>query len=38
MNGYEVNMGTAGDDRPETVAAMNAEIYGWAQIEPDGSL
>jgi hypothetical protein len=38
LKGYKVNMDLAGDDRPETVAAMNAEIFGWAQIEPDSSL
>jgi hypothetical protein len=38
LKGYQVNMDLAGDDRPETVAAMSAEIYGWVQIEPDGSL
>jgi hypothetical protein len=37
LKGYEVNMDLAGDDRPETVAAINAEIYGWAQIQPDTS-
>ena len=31
---YEVNNDLAGEDRPETAAAMNAEIYGWAGIEP----
>jgi SnoaL-like domain len=35
LKGYEVNMDLCGGDRPETVAAINAEIYGWAQIEPD---
>ena len=31
---YAVNMDLAGEDRPETVAAMNKEIYSWAGIEP----
>jgi SnoaL-like domain len=31
---YAFNMDLAGEDRPETVAAMKAEIYGWAGIEP----
>jgi hypothetical protein len=32
--GYEVNMDLAGEDRPETVKALEREIYGWAGLEP----
>jgi hypothetical protein len=31
--GYEVNANLPGDDRPETVRALDREIYGWAGIE-----
>jgi hypothetical protein len=31
--GYEVDPDLAGEDRPESVAAMNNEIYGWAGIK-----
>ncbi len=30
--GYQVDPNLAGEDRPELVAAMNAEVYGWAGI------
>ncbi len=30
--GYQVDPDLAGEDRPDSVAAMNAEIYGWAGI------
>ena len=31
--GYEVDPDLAGEDRPDSVATMNDEIYGWAGIE-----
>jgi hypothetical protein len=31
--GYEVDPDLAGEDRPESVAAMNNEIYGWVGIK-----
>lgn len=31
--GYKVDPDLAGEDRPETVAAMNDEVYGWAGIK-----
>jgi len=34
LKGYAVNNDLSGEDRPETVTAMNTEIYGWAGIEP----
>lgn len=30
--GYEVNSNLPGEDRPDLVAALNAELYGWAGI------
>jgi hypothetical protein len=36
LTGYVPNQDLAGEDRPETAAAMLAEVYGWAGIEPDG--
>jgi hypothetical protein len=30
--GYDVNSNLAGEDRPETVAALEREVYGWAKI------
>lgn len=35
LTGYPPNQDLAGEDRPETVAALVAEAYGWAGIEPD---
>ncbi|MBI4274918.1 MAG: nuclear transport factor 2 family protein [Rhizobiales bacterium] len=32
---YAPNTELAGDDRPETVAALMAEVFGWAGIDPD---
>ena len=32
--GYEVNTGLPGDDRPETVQTLEKEIFGWAGIQP----
>lgn len=31
--GYDVDANLAGEDRPDLVAAMNAEVYGWAGIK-----
>jgi len=31
--GYEVNSNLAGEDRPDLVAALNSELYGWAGIQ-----
>ena len=31
--GYEVDSNLAGEDRPDLVAAMNNELYGWAGIK-----
>lgn len=31
--GYEVNSNLAGEDRPDLVAALNHELYGWAGVE-----
>lgn len=31
--GYEVNSNLAGEDRPDLVAALNYELYGWAGVE-----
>jgi len=31
--GYAVNSNLPGEDRPETTAALNREIYGWAGIK-----
>jgi hypothetical protein len=30
--GYEVNSNLAGEDQPETCAALEREVYGWAGI------
>lgn len=35
QTGYTPNQDLAGEDRPETAAAMVSEVYGWAGIEPD---
>lgn len=31
--GYQVDLNLAGEDRPDLVAALNSELYGWAGIE-----
>jgi hypothetical protein len=33
-NGYRVNGNLAGDDRPETVQALEAELFSWAGVQP----
>lgn len=35
LTGYVPSQELAGDDRPESVEAMNHEVYGWAGIVPD---
>lgn len=30
--GYQVDPNLAGEDRPDLVAAMNADVYGWAGV------
>lgn len=35
LTGYAPNQDLPGDDRPETVAAITSQAYGWAGIEPD---
>lgn len=35
QTGYTPNQDLAGEDRPATAAAMIAEVYGWAGINPD---
>jgi len=30
--GYEVNLNLPGEDRPDLVAALNEELYGWAGV------
>jgi len=35
LTGYVPSQDLAGMDRPDTAAAMLAEVYGWAGIEPD---
>jgi hypothetical protein len=37
LTGYVPSQDLAGEDRPETVAAMIAEVYGWVGLEPDGA-
>ena len=32
--GYAVNSDLAGDDRPETVKALEDELFGWAGVKP----
>jgi hypothetical protein len=31
--GYEVDSNLAGEDQPETVEALNREIFGWAGLK-----
>ncbi len=31
--GYKVNSGLAGEDRPDLAKALNDELYGWARIQ-----
>jgi len=33
-NNYRVNNDLPGEDRPETVRAMEAELFGWAGVQP----
>lgn len=33
-SGYTVNSKLPGDDRPETVRALEAELFSWAGVEP----
>ncbi len=37
QTGYVPNQELAGEDRPETAAAMIAEVYGWAGLDPDSA-
>ena len=34
LKGYKANTELAGFDRPDTVSALNAEVYSWADIDP----
>ena len=34
QNGYQVNGDLPGADRPETVRALEAEVFGWAGVRP----
>jgi hypothetical protein len=34
LSGYQVNSELAGDDRPETVRALESELFGWAGVSP----
>lgn len=34
QNGYRVNGNLPGEDRPETVQALEAELFGWAGVQP----
>ncbi len=38
LTGYAPSQDLAGDDRPETAAAMIQEAYGWAGIDPDSPM
>jgi hypothetical protein len=33
-NGYRVNHDLPGEDRPESVRALEAELFGWAGVQP----
>jgi len=35
LKGYAPNNELAGEDKPETVASLISEVFGWAGIEPD---
>jgi hypothetical protein len=35
LTGYVPSQDLAGEDRPETVAAMIKDVYGWAGLTPD---
>jgi hypothetical protein len=37
LKGYTPNNDLAGDDRPETVAALMSDVFGWAGIDPDAT-
>lgn len=34
LSGYRVNSALPGDDRPETVRALESELFGWAGVAP----
>lgn len=34
LNAYQVNSSLAGDDRPETVQALETELFTWAGVTP----
>jgi len=34
QNNYRVNSDLPGDDRPDTVAALENELFGWAGVKP----
>ncbi len=34
LQGYRVNNELPGEDRPEQMAALYRELYGWAGVEP----
>jgi hypothetical protein len=34
LHGYQVNGNLAGDDRPDTVRALESELFSWAGVEP----
>ena len=38
LKGYAPNNDLAGEDRPETVAKLMSEVFGWAGIEPDQAI
>jgi len=33
-SGYRVNSDLPGDDRPETVRTLEAELFSWAGVQP----
>jgi len=37
LTGYVPSQDLAGEDRPETAAALLAEVYGWAGVDPDSA-
>jgi hypothetical protein len=37
LTGYVPSQDLAGEDRPETAAALIAEVYGWAGLDPDSA-
>ena len=38
LTGYVPNQDLAGEDRPETAAALIDEVYGWAGLVPDAPI